>query len=155
MCSGSACMARQLSNLVGKYSQLIVYYEKNIKYGGNKHNRTRSSVFMYTKTPYVTSQGNITAMRYRNDVIRSVFLHIRENLGMMLARDYVSWHVARSTVTYNECTKQRAKTQMACKSLRFKSYRPRVFSQTHVINEYTVPCCRCDTRWLYKVLKRN
>ena len=33
-------------------------------------------------------------MRYRNDVIRSVLLlHIRANLGMMLARDYA--HVTR------------------------------------------------------------
>ena len=49
-------------------------------------------------------------MRYRNDVIRSVFLlHICANLGMMLARDYASCHVARSTVTFNVCSKQRAK----------------------------------------------
>jgi len=26
---------------------------------------------------------------------------------------------------------------------------------THVINEYTVPCCRCVNRWMYKVLKQN
>ena len=71
---------------------------KNIKYGKNKHNRTRSSVFMHTKTPSVTIQGNITAMRYRNDVIRSVLLlHVRANLGMMLARDYTACHAARST----------------------------------------------------------
>ena len=39
------------------------------------------------------------AMRYRNDVIRSVLLlHIRANLGMMLARDYASCHAARSTL---------------------------------------------------------
>ena len=38
-------------------------------------------------------------MRYRNDVIRSVFLHhILVNLGMMLARDYTSCHTARSTL---------------------------------------------------------
>ena len=49
-------------------------------------------------------------MRYRNDVIRLVFLlHICANLGMMLARDYASCHVARSTVTFNVCSKQRAK----------------------------------------------
>ena len=39
-----------------KYSSLIVYYEKNIKFGEKKHNRTRSSVFMHTKTPSVTVQ---------------------------------------------------------------------------------------------------
>ena len=37
-------------------------------------------------------------MRYRNDVIRSILLHIRTNLGMMLARDYASCHAARSTL---------------------------------------------------------
>ena len=88
---------------------------KNIKYGENKHNRTRSSLFVRTKTPSVTIQGNITAMRYRNGVIRLVFLlHIHADLGMMLARDYASCHVARSTVTYNACSKQRAN------SLKFK-----------------------------------
>ena len=45
---------------------------------------------------------------------------------MMLAQDYASCHVARSTVTYNACSKQRAKTQMACKSLKFQSYQPHV-----------------------------
>ena len=38
-------------------------------------------------------------MKYRNDVIRSFFLvHIRANLGMMLARDTGSCHATRSTV---------------------------------------------------------
>jgi len=71
---------------------------KNIKYGENKHKRTRSSVFMHAKAPSVTIQGPITAMRYRNDVIRSVLLHIRINLGMMLARDYASCLATRSTL---------------------------------------------------------
>jgi len=63
---------------------------KNIKYGEYKHN---------TNTPRVTIQENITAMRYRNDVIRPVLLlHICANLGMMLARDYASCHAARSTL---------------------------------------------------------
>ena len=54
---------------------------------------------MHTNTSSVTIQGNITAMRYRNDVIRSVlFLHVRANLGMMLAQDYASCHVARNTL---------------------------------------------------------
>ena len=65
----------------------------------NMHNRTRSSVFMHTQPPSVTIQGNITATRYRNDVIRSVLLlHIRAKLGMMLTGDYVSCHAARSTL---------------------------------------------------------
>jgi len=34
---------------------------KNIKYGENKQNRTRLSVFIHTNTPSVTIQGNITA----------------------------------------------------------------------------------------------
>ena len=35
------------------------------------------SVFTHMNNPSVTVQGNITAMRYRNDVIRSVlFLHM-------------------------------------------------------------------------------
>ena len=41
-------------------------------------------------------------MRNRNDFIRSVLLllllHIRANLGMILARDYTSCHMARSTL---------------------------------------------------------
>ena len=66
---------------------------KNIRYGKNKHNRTRSSLFIQRKTPSV----NITAMRYQNDVIRLLLLlHIHENLGMMLARGYASCHAARS-----------------------------------------------------------
>ena len=41
----------------------------------------------------------ITAMRYRNDLIRSVLLlHIRANLGMMLARYYALCHADRSTL---------------------------------------------------------
>ena len=61
--------------------------------------RALESVFMHTKTPSATIQGNITAIRYRNDVIRSVLLlHIRASLGMMLARDYASCHAARSTL---------------------------------------------------------
>ena len=43
---------------------------KNIKYCENKPNRMRSSILMHTKTPNLTIQGNITAMRYRNEVIR-------------------------------------------------------------------------------------
>ena len=58
----------------------------------------RSRVFMHTKTPSVTIQGNITAMRLRTDVIRSVLLHIRANLGMMLARDYASSRAVRNTL---------------------------------------------------------
>jgi len=38
----------------------------------SKHNRTHSSVFIHTNS--VSIQGNITAMRYRNDAIRSVLL---------------------------------------------------------------------------------
>jgi len=54
---------------------------------------------MNTNTPSVTIQGNITAMRYENDVIRLVpLLHIHANLGMMFARDYESCHVARNTL---------------------------------------------------------
>ena len=54
---------------------------------------------MRTKTPSVAIQGNVTAMMYRIDVIRSVlFLRIRPNLGNMLARDYASCHAARSTL---------------------------------------------------------
>ena len=64
------------------------------KYGGNKLNRTRSSPFIHTKTPSVIIQGNITAIRYRNDVIRSV---LRSNLGMMLSWDYAPCHAARRT----------------------------------------------------------
>ena len=71
---------------------------KNIKYCENKPNRTRSSVLMHLKTPNVSIQGNMTAIRYLNDVIQSVLLHIRAYLGMMLARNYASCHAARSTL---------------------------------------------------------
>ena len=54
---------------------------------------------MHTKTPSVTIQGNITAMRYPNHVIWSVMiLHIHANLGMMLAWDYASCQAARITL---------------------------------------------------------
>ena len=47
----------------------------------------------------LTIQANITAMRYRSDVIWSVLLlHIRANLSMMLVRDYASCHAAISTL---------------------------------------------------------
>ena len=65
---------------------------KNIRYGKNKHNRTRSSLFIQRKTPSV----NITAMRYQNDVMRSVLPHILNILGKMLAQVYASCHAARS-----------------------------------------------------------
>ena len=42
---------------------------------------------------------NITATRYRTDVIWSVLLlHIRASLSMMLARDYPSCHATKSTL---------------------------------------------------------
>ena len=53
---------------------------KNIKYGENKHNRTRSSIFIHTKIRLV------------------LFLHIHASLGMMLAQDYASCHRAKSTL---------------------------------------------------------
>ena len=57
-----------------------------------------SSVFMHTEAPSVTIQGNITAVRYRDDVIWSVLLlQIRANLSMTLARDYALCHADRST----------------------------------------------------------
>ena len=69
-------------------------------YGENNHNRTRSSVFMHTMTESVTIQGNLTAMGYRNDVIRSVLLllNIRAKYRMMLPRDFASCHAVRSTL---------------------------------------------------------
>ena len=99
---------------------------KNIKYGEDKHNRTRSSVFMHTKTPSVSIQGNITVMRYRHDVIRSVLLlHILANLGMMLARDLSSYHAARSTLVMLVTNNVQKLRWPATKS-GFKSYRPLV-----------------------------
>jgi len=37
-------------------------------------------------------------MRYQNNVIQSVPLHIRANHGMMLVREYTSCRLARSTL---------------------------------------------------------
>jgi len=49
--------------VVEMYSSLIVYFKKQpLKYGDNKHNRTRSILFIYTKAPSVTIQGNITVI---------------------------------------------------------------------------------------------
>ena len=64
----------------------------------------RAQAFPCTrKLPSVTIQGNITAMRYRNDVIRWVLLlHIRANLRIMLARNFASCHVARNTLVMLE-----------------------------------------------------
>ena len=81
-----------------------------------------SSVFLQTKTPKCNLSGkhNCDVMRYQIEVIRLVLLlHIHANLGIMLARDYASWHVARSTLVMLV-----ANTQMACKKSGFKSYRP-------------------------------
>ena len=119
----------------------------------NMHNRTCSSLFMPMKTPSVTIQGNITVMRYRNDVMRSVLLHIRANLGMMLARDYARCHAARSTLVMIVANNV-YKLRWPAKSLDFNPI-DHVYSQPHFINEYMVPCCRCDTRWMYKVLERS
>ena len=74
---------------------------------------------MHTKTPSVIVQGNITAVRYRNDVIWSVLLHIRANLGMMLARDYASCHSARSTLVLLLANNMQKRRKSG-----FKSYRP-------------------------------
>jgi len=41
---------------------------KNIKYGENKQNRTRSSLFIHTKTPSETIQVNLTVIRYLQTV---------------------------------------------------------------------------------------
>ena len=91
---------------------------KTIKYGKNKHKRTRSSVFIHTKTQSVTIQGKITALRYRNGVIWSFFLlHVRANLGMMLARDYASCHGARRTKTCNACSNNVQKLRWPAKRL--------------------------------------
>jgi len=45
----------------------------------------------FSCTRSVIIQGNITAMRYQNDVIRLILLlHIHENLGMMLGLSIMS-----------------------------------------------------------------
>ena len=70
-----------LSNLVGKYSLYTIKKTLNVA------KRSITDVLKRFHA-HETIQGNITAMRYRNGFIRSVlFLHIRVNLGMMLARD--------------------------------------------------------------------
>ena len=58
----------------------------------------RAQVFSCTRKKTIIIQGNLTAIKYRNDVIRSVLLRIRANICMMLARDYASCHVARNTL---------------------------------------------------------
>ena len=86
----------------------------------------RSNVLMHTKTPNVTIQWNIPEMRYRNDVIRSVlFLHIRVNLGMMLARDCASCHADRSTLVMRVANNVQ-KLRLPEKRSGFKSYWPLV-----------------------------
>jgi len=75
------------------------YFTHNLSNKRKKKKRFHVQNCLNTKTPSVAVQGNITAMWYRNDVIRSVLLlHIHANLGMMLARDYESCQTARSTL---------------------------------------------------------
>ena len=115
-------------------------------------------------------------MRYRNDVIRSVLLHVRANLSKMLARDYSSCHATRSTLVILVANnvhklrwpaksldinlidhvldllkrKVRAKPLQltrsqgahACYSSGVCGHSTTVYSQTHFINEHTVPCPR-------------
>ena len=96
MCLGSSCTAKHL-------------LWKNIKYGENKHNRTRTKLRCFL---------------YRNDVIPSVLLlHIRANLSMMLAWDYASCHVARSTLVMLVANIVR---QLKWPAIFFKSYWPLV-----------------------------
>ena len=75
------------------------YFTHNLSNKRKKKKRFHVQNCLNTKTPSVAVQGNITAMWYRNDVIRSVLLlHIHANLDMMLAWDYTSRHAARSTL---------------------------------------------------------
>ena len=62
----------------------------------------RAQVFSCTRKKTIIIQGNLTAIKYRNDVIRSVLLRIRANICMMLARDYASCHVARNTLVMHK-----------------------------------------------------
>ena len=81
---------------------------------------------MHAKTPRVIIQGNITAMRYRNDVIRSVLLHrIRANLGRLLAWQYASYHTTRSTLVTLVANNVHTLRWLQ----KFKSYRPLVETQ--------------------------
>ena len=54
-----------------------------------------------------------------------LLLHIRAYLGMMLARDYASWHAARSTLVMLVANNVQTLRWPAKKS-GFKSYRPLV-----------------------------
>ena len=109
------CPCRTVGAKIGYVLWLLVYGKAVVEFGWkvflvdcllwktlNIVNITiteRSGVLMHTKTPNVTIQGNITAMRYRNNAIRSVLLlHIRANLSMMLVRDYAACHAARGTL---------------------------------------------------------
>ena len=78
-------------------SWLLFYLTHNLS------NKRKKKTFPCTKLSQhenskCSRSRNITAMWYRNDVIRSVLLHIHANLGMMLARDYESCQTARSTL---------------------------------------------------------
>ena len=118
MCSGSSCTARLLSNLAGKYSSLIFFYEKNINYG-EKSITEGALAFSCTRNLKVLPFKETTAKRYRNDVIRSVrFLLIRADLGMMLVWDYASCHAARSRLVII-ITNNVQKLRWPAKSLEF------------------------------------
>jgi len=54
--------------IVAEFGRNVFLVMKIIRYGKSKHDRMRSNVFMHMITPSVTIQGNITAMRYRDDV---------------------------------------------------------------------------------------
>ena len=106
MWSCSSCTAWRLSKLVGKYSSVInLSIVKNIRYDEKKHNRTRSSVFMRTKTPCVIIQWGIEMTSFGR-----FFFFISVPISVWY------WHGKH---TSNVCSKQCVKTQMTCKQSGF------------------------------------
>ena len=57
-----------------------------------------AGISMHTKTPIVSLQGAVSAVRYQNDILPPLNIpHIRANRGMILAQDNAPCHSARTT----------------------------------------------------------
>ena len=126
-------------------TQVMCFFMKKT-YGKNNHNRTRSSVFMHKMTESVTIQGNLTAMGYRNDVIRSVLLllNIRAKYRMMLPRDFASCYAVRSTLLMLVANKVQ-QLRWPAKSLDWNLIDPAFWKQHSLHNIYTQ--CTIQGTW--------
>ena len=58
-----------------------------------------SGISLHTKTPPVMIDGNLTAIRYQNEVLRPILIPLfQRNCGMQLVQDGATAHTARTTM---------------------------------------------------------